>query len=124
MSVEVRPTRADVRAHDGGAGDSRDGSRGGARVRRAAFDALWIIGLLAVIGVALPVAVASRYGALGIPRSDDWSYLLTMYRWLEDGKLTFNGWVSMTLIGQVAHRRADRRRRRSQHHARSSSPPR
>jgi hypothetical protein len=24
-----------------------------------------------------------------------------MYRWLEDGKLTFNGWVSMTLIGQV-----------------------
>lgn len=100
MSVEVRPTLARRGEPDGGLGTAETTAEAGQGPSRA-FDALWIIGLLAVIGVALPVAIASRYGALGIPRSDDWSYLLTMYRWLEDGKLTFNGWVSMTLIGQV-----------------------
>lgn len=69
--------------------------------RSRTFDLVWVVVLLALIGVVLPLAVASHYGALGIPRSDDWSYLLTMYRWLDEGKLTFNGWVSMTLIGQV-----------------------
>jgi hypothetical protein len=62
---------------------------------------LLVVVLLAFLGIAVPVAIASHYGALGIPRSDDWSYLLTMYRWIEDGQLTFNGWVSMTLMGQV-----------------------
>ncbi len=100
MSVEVRPARARSGEPDGDPATgvaTAEATQGPSR----AFDAIWIIGLLAIIGVAIPIAVASRYGALGIPRSDDWSYLLTMYRWLEDGKLTFNGWVSMTLIGQV-----------------------
>jgi hypothetical protein len=69
--------------------------------RTRALDVLLVVGLLALLGIAIPVAIASHYGAMGIPRSDDWSYLLTMYRWIEDGKLTFNGWVSMTLMGQV-----------------------
>jgi len=100
VSVEVRPARARSGEPDGDPATgvaTAEATQGPSR----AFDAIWIIGLLAIIGVAIPIAVASRYGALGIPRSDDWSYLLTMYRWLEDGKLTFNGWVSMTLIGQV-----------------------
>ncbi|MGZ4801154.1 MAG: hypothetical protein ACXV9P_00985 [Acidimicrobiia bacterium] len=67
-----------------------------------ALQAIWIIGLLAALGVVLPVVVASHYGAMGIPRSDDWSYLLTLFRWVDTGKLTFNGWVSMTLVGQIA----------------------
>jgi hypothetical protein len=58
--------------------------------------------LLAVVGVLLPALVASHYGALDIPRADDWSYLLTLFHWVDSGKLTFNGWVSMTLVGQIA----------------------
>lgn len=65
-------------------------------------ETVWILLLLAVVGVVVPVAVASHYGALGIPRSDDWSYLLTLFRWVDTGKLSFNGWVSMTLVGQIA----------------------
>jgi hypothetical protein len=60
-----------------------------------------IVLLLGFLGVVIPVAVASHYGAIGIPRSDDWSYLLTLFRWVDTGKLSFNGWVSMTLVGQV-----------------------
>ena len=56
---------------------------------------------LIVVGFVIPLAVASHYGALGIPRSDDWSYLVTLFRWVHDGRLSFNGWVSMTLIGQL-----------------------
>jgi hypothetical protein len=61
-----------------------------------------VILLLGVLGVVVPVVVARHYGAIGIPRSDDWSYLLTLFRWVDTGKLSFNGWVSMTLVGQVA----------------------
>ncbi len=58
--------------------------------------------LLFVIGAAIPVAIAAHYGALEVPRSDDWSYLLTLFNWVDRGKLDFNGWVSMTLLGQLA----------------------
>lgn len=50
----------------------------------------------------VPCAVAAWAGALSIPRSDDWSYLLTLFRLVDDGRLGFNNWVSMTLIGQIA----------------------
>jgi hypothetical protein len=56
---------------------------------------------LIAVGFVIPLAIASHYGALGIPRSDDWSYLVTLFRWVHDGRLSFNGWVSMTLIGQL-----------------------
>jgi hypothetical protein len=46
--------------------------------------------------------VAAHYGALSIPRSDDWSYLLTLFRLVDHGVLGFNNWVSMTLVGQLA----------------------
>lgn len=82
------PVAADVRP------DTTRRSRG--------VEALWIIALLALLGVVLPVVISSHYGAMGIPRSDDWSYLLTLFRWVDSGKLNFNGWVSMTLVGQVA----------------------
>lgn len=59
-----------------------------------------IVGLL-VVGALIPLVVASHAGALDIPRSDDWSYLLTLFRWVDHGRLGFNNWVSMTLIGQL-----------------------
>ena len=125
MSVEVRPTPATRgRTPDAGRRRRDHARRGGTGAVAGRSTRSGSSGCSAVIGVAIPVAVASHYGALGIPRSDDWSYLLTMFRWVEDGKLTFNGWVSMTLIGQVADRRPARRRRRPEHHARSSCSPR
>lgn len=63
--------------------------------------ALGVVALLGGLGVVLPLAIASHYGALGIPRSDDWSYLVTLFRWVDTGHMSFNAWVSMTLIGQV-----------------------
>jgi 4-amino-4-deoxy-L-arabinose transferase-like glycosyltransferase len=56
---------------------------------------------LLVIGVIVPLAIADRYGALGLPRSDDWSYLRALFEWSQHGQLDFNEWVSMTLIGQL-----------------------
>ncbi len=61
---------------------------------------LALVGLL-VAGFVVPVVIAANAGALGIPRSDDWSYLVTLFRWSDQGTLNFNHWVSMTLIGQL-----------------------
>ena len=58
-------------------------------------------GVLLVVGLILPLAVASHYGALGVARSDDWSYALSLFRWVDTGHLGFNHWVSMTLLGQL-----------------------
>lgn len=68
--------------------------------RNRRTDAVAVL-LLTLVGGVLPVLVAHRAGALGIPRSDDWSYLTTLFRWVDGGGLRFNGWVSMTLLGQV-----------------------
>ena len=57
--------------------------------------------LALVIGCVVPLVIARQHGALNIPRSDDWSYLRTLFRWSETGRWDFNGWVSMTLVGQV-----------------------
>ena len=57
--------------------------------------------LLFVVSVVVPVALARAGGALGIVRNDDWSYLLTLFHWVDDGRLDFNNWVSMTLLAQL-----------------------
>lgn len=72
--------------------------------KRRGGELLWWTGIvvaLAVIGIVMPVWWAHHYGALDIPRSDDWSYLLTLFHWDKTGHWDFNNWVSMTLIGQV-----------------------
>ena len=59
--------------------------------------------VLTILGaVAVPLLVSARYGALGIPRGDDWSYIITMFRLVDTGHLSFNHWVSMSLVGQLA----------------------
>ena len=91
-------TTADMTfATKGGTGTERAQRWFGSSPRAAAGT---IVGLL-VVGALIPLAVASRAGALDIPRSDDWSYLLTLFRWVDHGRLGFNNWVSMTLIGQL-----------------------
>lgn len=72
---------------------------GGSRAQRLAAVAPTLA--LFVVGVVLPVLVARHYGALGVPRGDDWSYLRTLFTWVDTGELNFNNWVSMTLLGQL-----------------------
>ncbi|HEY1737248.1 MAG TPA: glycosyltransferase family 39 protein, partial [Acidimicrobiia bacterium] len=72
--------------------------------RRNWDGALWSAGavaLLAVVGAVVPLWIAHHYGALETPRSDDWSYLRTLFTWRDTGHWDFNHWVSMTLIGQL-----------------------
>ena len=71
---------------------------------RTGTRATWWLGTTAallVLGALVPLVIAWRAGALSVPRSDDWSYLTTLFRWTEGGGLDFNRWVSMTLIGQL-----------------------
>jgi len=56
---------------------------------------------LALLAVVAPVLIAHHYRALDIPRSDDWSYLHTLFLWHRTGHWDFSDWVSMTLVGQV-----------------------
>src|SRR5262249_13199013 len=62
---------------------------------------LGALALIAVVAVLAPLLIARHYGALGIPRGDDWSYLLTLFRLSDSGQLNGNNWVSMTLLGQL-----------------------
>ena len=62
----------------------------------------WVaLAVLALVGGVLPIALARHFGAWGIPRNDDWSYILTAFRFADSGKLNGNGWASMNLVGQL-----------------------
>ena len=54
-----------------------------------------------LLGGVLPLLVAQHYHTLGVPRGDDWSYLRTLFHWVDTGHLNFNHWVTMTLVGQL-----------------------
>jgi hypothetical protein len=101
IEVDVTPTRRERRERRQRTEPTSRVTASPTSARPRIGETVWILLLLAVVGVVVPVAVASHYGALGIPRSDDWSYLLTLFRWVDTGKLSFNGWVSMTLVGQI-----------------------
>jgi hypothetical protein len=73
--------------------------------RRIGSPVAWYLAigtLLVVVAAVLPLVIAQRAGVLSLPRSDDWSYLKTLFAWDRGGQLDFNHWVSMTLIGQLA----------------------
>src|SRR6478672_12171373 len=67
---------------------------------RTARSVGWLVAVV-VAGLVMPLLVAAHYHALGVPRSDDWSYLVTEFRWIDTGRLSFNHWVSMSLVGQL-----------------------
>lgn len=76
-------------------------ARDAPRDDRDAFGAWGAVVAIALLGLALPLVIAAHYHAFGIPRSDDWSYLVTEFRWIDTGTLSFNHWVSMSLVGQL-----------------------
>ncbi|MFM7270452.1 MAG: hypothetical protein ACKO2C_02305 [Actinomycetes bacterium] len=73
---------------------------GTARGRRYAAP-LATFAVLALVGTVIPLLIARHYGALGAARGDDWSYLVTLFRWVDTGRMEFNDWVSMSLLGQL-----------------------
>ena len=46
-------------------------------------------------------AITSAGGAVGIPRSDDWSYLLTQFDFAKTGDFILNNWAVTMLVGQT-----------------------
>lgn len=59
------------------------------------------VALLVAVGGILPIAIVWRFGALGIPRNDDWSYLLASFRFADGDGIDGNGWAVMNLVGQL-----------------------
>ncbi len=60
-----------------------------------------LIGLLVAVGIGAPLAAAAWLHALDIPRNDDWSYRLVLFRFAHTGHYSLQGWGAMTLIGQI-----------------------
>lgn len=72
--------------------------------RRSAIrpgEAIAVVALLAAAGLALPLWLSWHFGALGLPRNDDWSYLLTLFAFADHGVFTSYGWATINLIGQL-----------------------
>ncbi|MBM3675062.1 MAG: glycosyltransferase family 39 protein [Actinobacteria bacterium] len=80
---------------------TRADSGGAVQTSGSTWATIVTIGVIATVAAVVPLAVADRFGALGIPRSDDWSYLVTLFRLTDSGELSFNHWVSMSLVGQL-----------------------
>ena len=51
--------------------------------------------------VVISVIISAAAGAVGIARSDDWSYLLTQFEFAESGQFVLNNWAVTMLIGQT-----------------------
>lgn len=60
-----------------------------------------VASLAAVLLVGTIWLITAHAGAVGIPRSDDWSYLLTQFDFARTGKFTLRNWAVMMLIGQT-----------------------
>jgi len=57
--------------------------------------------LLALVGGVAPIAYAWHFGALGIPRNDDWAYAPAAFQFAHSLKVTGGNWAAMNLVGQL-----------------------
>ncbi len=57
--------------------------------------------MLAFVGGVVPLALAAHFDSWGIPRNDDWAYVLSAFRLADGGGLDGYGWPSMNLVGQL-----------------------
>jgi hypothetical protein len=67
------------------------------------LDRLTVLALAFLLGfgVLLPVVLGSFFGSLFLPSQDDPAYRRVALNLYATGRLEFNGWNSMTLIGEV-----------------------
>ena len=57
---------------------------------------------VALLSVALPLVIIWHFGALGIPRNDDWAFTRILFSWTSTGHLRLLDWNTQTLVGQLA----------------------
>jgi hypothetical protein len=64
----------------------------------------WLVDFtaLAILSVALPLVIIWHFGALGIPRNDDWAFTRILFSWTRTGHLQLLDWNTQTLVGQLA----------------------
>jgi len=79
------------------AADSETASRG-----LPSRSSMLALASLLLIGVALPIVVGLVSGALSVPRNDDPAYRRVALELYSTGRLRFNAWSEMTLVGQIA----------------------
>jgi hypothetical protein len=65
------------------------------------WPSLLAVAALVGVGVGVPILLGALSGALFIPRNDDPSYRRVALDLFSTGRLQFNGWSEMTLIGQI-----------------------
>lgn len=87
--------------HDGAATDDVV-ARVGAWARRPRGEWCIDVGVIAVLSVGLPLVIIWHFGALGIPRNDDWAFARILFSWTRTGHLRLLGWNTQTLVGQLA----------------------
>lgn len=61
----------------------------------------WDIGILSIIGLAIPLALSFYYGAAGLPLSDDWAYDKAELALALHGHMQLYHWGVVTLLGQL-----------------------
>src|SRR3954447_2016272 len=88
-----------------GAGTLRNASSGEYHTsigeREQALSPRTVFTVLLLVGAVVPLGIAWHFGALGIPRNDDWSYALSAFRLADSGRFDGNGLPSMNLVGQL-----------------------
>jgi len=71
-------------------------------VREVSTPHSWVTAsVIVLLGGVVPVLLARNFHALGIPRNDDWAYILAAFRFADVGRINGHGWASMNLIGQL-----------------------
>ena len=58
--------------------------------------------IIAILSVALPLVIIGHFGALGLPRNDDWAFSRILFTWTRTGHLQLLDWNTQTLVGQLA----------------------
>lgn len=57
--------------------------------------------VLSLVGLALPLGLATRYGTLGVPTSDDWAYALAAFHFARTGHIFLFHWITINFVGQA-----------------------
>ena len=65
------------------------------------WSSILAVAALLIVGVGIPVVIGAVSGALSVPRNDDPAYRRVALDLYSTGRLRFNAWSEMTLVGQI-----------------------
>ena len=84
-------------ATDAGRGSTNTWTDDGTRRRDIVLGVL----VLAIVGGVVPVLLAHHFGALGIPRNDDWAWISSAFELFDHSRIDGQNWAPMNLVGQL-----------------------